>query len=207
LDIFREVGKYEFWPDIDQRLEYKTTSRDLRMGDGEVGFRKGNVVAVEEIDVDCAGAVSLLSGQPAKGPFDAFELIEEFLRLHFGGKFERSVEERRRFSWTVHGRSFVDLGAENRPRSGVEGEKAAAGCLEINKARLDIGPKCNSGAHVFSEKQRVAAKAADPDSPLAPLILIQERLACHKGPGVGAVPISPREAPLLRKFLGWKPCV
>ena len=189
MDIFREVRKYEVWPDIDQRLEYKTTPPDLRMGDGEVGFRKGNVVEVEQIDVDCAGAVSFLSGRTAKGLFDAFELIQEFLGLHLGGKFERSVEERRRFSWTVHGRSFVDLGAENRPRSGVEAEKAAAGCLEINKARLDIGPKCNSGAHVFSEKQRVAAKAADPDSPLAPLILIQEHLACHKDPGVGAVPI------------------
>ena len=102
MDIFREVRKYEFGPDIDQRLEYKTTSRDLRMGDGEVGFRKGNVVEVEQIDVDCAGAVSFLSGRPAKGPFDAFELIEEFLRLHFGGEFERSVEERRRFRWTFH---------------------------------------------------------------------------------------------------------
>ena len=87
----------------------KATSRDLRVGDGEVGFRKGQCCRSRGIDVDCAGAVSLLSGRPAKGPFDAFELIEEFLRLHFGGKFERSVEERRRLSWTVHGRSFVDL--------------------------------------------------------------------------------------------------
>jgi hypothetical protein len=150
---FGKMWQSEFRTDIDQGLEHEAAAGDLGMGYDKVGFRKRNVAVVKQIDVDCAGAVSLLGGRAAKVPFDSLERVEKFLRLHFDGKFERSVEERLRFRRTVHRRSFVNLRAENRLRSGVESEEAPTRCLEVHEAGLNIGSECDSGAHGFSDRR------------------------------------------------------
>ncbi len=71
-------------------------------------------------------------------------------------------------------------------RSIVKAENAATGGLEIKEARLDIGPKCDSGAHVFSKAVRGSEGWL---SLLATLILVRGRLACHIDPGLDAAPI------------------
>ena len=64
------------------------------MGYSEVGFNEHNVIAVEQVDVDWARAVSWRGARPTKLGFDTLASEQELMWLQFGGKFECRIEKR-----------------------------------------------------------------------------------------------------------------
>jgi hypothetical protein len=119
------------------------TKDEKPLGNSGVGKNKSrgcedDVIAIEQVDVDNARAVSGRRGAASKSLFDALKLSEEFVRILSDEELEDCVKEGSGPWGASHGRGFVNLRAEYGLRAGMEEIDSPAGRLEICKARFDV---------------------------------------------------------------------
>ena len=140
-EFFHCLGKGredQLGSDIGERAKDEKTFRYSGVGQGEARGCDDSILAIEQVDVDDARAVSHRRGSASKGLFDALKFLEGFVWLFPDEKLEDGVEKERGTWGALNGRSFVNLRAEHRIRSGMEKVDSPAGGLEICETRFNV---------------------------------------------------------------------
>jgi hypothetical protein len=97
-EVFHCSGKGredQLWSDIGERAKDEKTVRYSGVGEGEARDCEDNILAIEQVDVDDARAVSRCRGSASQGLFDALKFFEDFVWLFPDEKLEDGVEEER----------------------------------------------------------------------------------------------------------------
>lgn len=147
LDSFGDVRQAKLWSDVCERLEDEPPEGDSGMGEFEFRCSYGDILAIEQVDVDDAGGISLVGERSSENMLNAFDFPEKIFGLEFGRKLEHRVQERGRVGRAVDGRGLVNFGAKHGQGPAMETEEFAPSGLKEEKARFDVRPKCNPGTH------------------------------------------------------------
>jgi hypothetical protein len=94
LDGFGDVRQAKLWPDVCEGLEDEPPEGDSGMGEFECRCSYGDILAIEQVDVDDAGGISPARKGSSEKMLNAFDLPEKIFRLEFSGKLEHRVQER-----------------------------------------------------------------------------------------------------------------
>ncbi|HEU4679072.1 MAG TPA: hypothetical protein VFS35_06100 [Terrimicrobiaceae bacterium] len=135
------------WSDISEGLEDEPPEGNSGMGEFEVGCSYGDILAIEQVDVDDAGGISLARGWSSEDVLNALDLLEKIFGLEFRRKLEHRVQEWRGVGGTVNRRGFVHFGAKDGRGPAMQTEELAPSGLKKEKARFNVRPKCNPGTH------------------------------------------------------------
>ena len=105
-EIFHCLGKGwedQLWSDIGKRSKDEKTVRYSGVGEGEAGGCDDDILAIEQVEVDDARAVSRCRGSASHGLFDALKVFEEFGWLFPDEKLKDGVQEERGTWGTLNG--------------------------------------------------------------------------------------------------------
>jgi hypothetical protein len=112
--------------------------REFRGGEGEV-------VRVEDVEIDGARGVSPVDGGAILGLLDRLKTMQEVVNNSRKSDFHGSVQERGRAGWAIDGGGLIDAGEEDwRLGEGANGGDRRA---ELGGAISEIRPECDADSH------------------------------------------------------------
>jgi hypothetical protein len=149
LNCFFMTRERQVGPDFGEGFEDEAAGGDPGMGNGEFRGIHGEIIGIEDIDVDGPRRISGMVGGPAEAMFDFLELSEEFVRGERRFDLHAGVVEGAGSGFAVDGIGFVEAGDE-RGRLLVSEFTTDdfAGGAHVEFAWSGVGAQCQPVFHI-----------------------------------------------------------